>query len=103
MRTGITVNRRRGARRNRLCPDRLKYNRRRLWRPSHAVAKRMTAERDCYNDNNRTHMVRIPEPGRFELRLMHGAANPYLLQAGILAGGLDGVAKKRDPGKRLDI
>jgi glutamine synthetase type III len=53
--------------------------------------------------NNRTHMVRIPEPGRFELRLMDGAANPYLLQAGILAGGLDGVAKKRDPGKRLDI
>jgi len=53
--------------------------------------------------NNRTHMVRIPEPGRFELRLMDGAVNPYLLQAGILAGGLDGVAKKRDPGKRLDI
>jgi glutamine synthetase len=53
--------------------------------------------------NNRTHMVRIPEPGRFELRLMDGAANPYLLQAGILAGGLDGVAQRRDPGKRLDI
>jgi glutamine synthetase len=53
--------------------------------------------------NNRTHMVRIPEPGRFELRLMDGAVNPYLLQAGILAGGLDGVAKERDPGKRLDI
>jgi len=53
--------------------------------------------------NNRTHMVRIPEPGRFELRLMDGAVNPYLLQAGILAGGLDGVAQRRDPGKRLDI
>jgi len=56
-----------------------------------------------YGANNRTHMVRIPEPGRFELRLMDGAANPYLLQAGMLAGGLDGIAHERDPGKRLDV
>jgi glutamine synthetase len=56
-----------------------------------------------YGGNNRTHMVRIPEPGRFELRLADGAANPYLLQAGILAAGLDGVAAGSDPGKRLDI
>ena len=48
-------------------------------------------------------MVRIPEPGRFELRLMDGAANPYLLQAGVLMAGLDGIANQRDPGKRLDI
>src|SRR4029077_4558876 len=53
--------------------------------------------------NNRTHMIRIPEPGRFELRLADGAANPYLLQAGILAAGLDGIDNKRDPGQRLDI
>ena len=56
-----------------------------------------------YGGNNRTHMVRIPDSGRFELRLMDGAANPYLLQAGILAAGIDGVTNKRDPGKRLDI
>ncbi|MBT5416152.1 MAG: type III glutamate--ammonia ligase, partial [Rhodospirillaceae bacterium] len=56
-----------------------------------------------YSGNNRTHMIRIPEAGRFELRLMDGAANPYLLQAGVLAAGLDGVANKRDPGPRLDI
>ncbi|HXO00702.1 MAG TPA: type III glutamate--ammonia ligase, partial [Stellaceae bacterium] len=56
-----------------------------------------------YGGNNRTHMVRIPEPGRFELRLADGAANPYLLQAGILAAGLDGIAANRDPGKRLDV
>jgi len=56
-----------------------------------------------YGGNNRTHMVRIPDQGRFELRLMDGAANPYLLQAGVLATGLDGIANKRDPGKRLDI
>jgi glutamine synthetase type III len=56
-----------------------------------------------YTGNNRTHMIRIPEPGRFELRLPDGSANPYLLQAGILAAGLDGIKNTRDPGKRLDI
>jgi glutamine synthetase len=56
-----------------------------------------------YSGNNRTHMVRIPEPGRFEMRLADGATNPYLLQAGILAAGLDGITKKTDPGPRLDI
>ena len=56
-----------------------------------------------YSGNNRTHMIRIPEPGRFEFRLPDGAANPYLLQAGILAAGLDGINNARHPGKRLDI
>ena len=56
-----------------------------------------------YTGNNRTHMVRIPDAGRFELRLMDGAVNPYLLQAGVLACGLDGIHNKRDPGKRSDI
>jgi glutamine synthetase type III len=56
-----------------------------------------------YTGNNRTHMIRIPDSGRFELRLADGAANPYLLQAGLLAAGLDGIDNRRDPGKRLDI
>ena len=56
-----------------------------------------------YGGNNRTHMVRIPDPGRFEVRLMDGAVNPYLGQAGLIAAGLDGIEHKRDPGKRLDI
>ncbi len=56
-----------------------------------------------YSGNNRTHMVRIPDPGRFEIRLMDGATNPYLLQAAVVAAGLDGVANKRDPGKRIDL
>ena len=56
-----------------------------------------------YSGNNRTHMVRIPDPGRFEIRLMDGATNPYLLQAAIAAAGLDGVANKRDPGERIDL
>jgi glutamine synthetase len=48
-------------------------------------------------------MVRIPDIGRFEVRHADGSANPYLLQAGLLALGLDGVNNKRKPGKRLDI
>ena len=56
-----------------------------------------------YTGNNRTHMIRIPDGGRFEFRLADGAANPYLLQAGILAAGLDGIRQGRDPGPRLDI
>ena len=56
-----------------------------------------------YTGNNRTHMVRVPGPGRFELRLMDGAANPYLMQAAVFAAGLDGIANARDPGRPLDI
>tara|TARA_B100000945_G_scaffold252537_1_gene209407 strand:- start:1147 stop:2472 length:1326 start_codon:yes stop_codon:yes gene_type:complete len=54
-----------------------------------------------YTGNNRTHMIRIPDPGRFELRLMDGSANPYLLQAGVLAAGLHGIKNKIYPGKPL--
>ena len=56
-----------------------------------------------YTGNNRTHMIRVPDQGRFELRLMDGSTNPYLSQAAILAAGLDGVKNKRDPGKPLHI
>ena len=54
-----------------------------------------------YTGNNRTHMIRVPDPGRFELRLMDGSANPYLLQAGVLAAGINGIRKKINPGKPL--
>lgn len=56
-----------------------------------------------WSGNNRTHMVRVPGPGRFELRLPDGAANPYLLQAAIIAAGLSGLDSKADPGPRHDI
>jgi len=56
-----------------------------------------------WSGNNRTHMVRVPGPGRFELRLPDGAANPYLLQAAIIAAGLEGIATDADPGPRRDI
>jgi glutamine synthetase type III len=56
-----------------------------------------------WTGNNRTHMVRVPGPGRFELRLPDGAVNPYLLQAVIIAAGLDGLNSKSDPGRHYDI
>jgi glutamate---methylamine ligase len=56
-----------------------------------------------YTGNNRTHMIRIPDRGRFEFRLLDGAVNPYLGPAAILLAGLDGIVNKRDPGERLDI
>jgi glutamine synthetase len=56
-----------------------------------------------WTGNNRTHMVRVPGKGRFELRLPDGAANPYLLQAVIIAAGVNGIERKADPGPRYDI
>jgi glutamine synthetase len=56
-----------------------------------------------WGGNNRTHMVRVPGPGPIEYRLADGAANPYLLQAALLAAGLDGIAQERGPGKPLDV
>ncbi|MEL6798495.1 MAG: type III glutamate--ammonia ligase [Pseudomonadota bacterium] len=56
-----------------------------------------------WTGNNRTHMVRVPGPGRFELRLPDGAANPYLLQAAIIAAGVSGLEAQADPGKPLFI
>ena len=55
-----------------------------------------------YSGNNRTHMIRIPDTDRFELRLPDGATNPYLLQAAVMAAGLDGIATNRNPGPRRD-
>ena len=54
-----------------------------------------------YSGNNRTHMIRVPDPRRFELRLMDGATNPYLLQAGVAAAGMNGLINKIDPGEPL--
>lgn len=53
--------------------------------------------RVSWSGNNRSHMVRIPEGDRFELRLADGAANPYLLQATMLACGMWGMDTKADP------
>lgn len=55
-----------------------------------------------YGGNNRTHMVRLPDNQRLELRLADGDADPYLLQAAVLAAGLDGIARQLNPGPRSD-
>ena len=55
-----------------------------------------------YGASNRTQMVRIPGPGRIENRTVDGAANPYLACSALLAAGLDGIEKKKDPGSRND-
>jgi glutamine synthetase type III len=55
-----------------------------------------------YTGNNRTHMVRIPDDQRLELRLADGSVHPYLLQAVVLAAGLDGITRQLDPGPRRD-
>ena len=47
-------------------------------------------------------MVRIPK-GRLELRLPDGSCNPYLATAAVIAAGLDGVARKLDPGAPRNV
>ena len=47
-------------------------------------------------------MIRIPEGGRFECRLVDGSANLYLALAGLLAAGLDGITNHLQPGNRID-
>ena len=55
----------------------------------------------AHGGNNRTMMVRVPAPGRLEYRTADGSCNPYLAAAGLLAAGLDGVARglKADSGR----
>jgi glutamine synthetase len=59
------------------------------WAPAYAA----------YGGNNRTHMLRVPEPGRVENRCVDGAANPYLAFAVLAAAGMDGVDRALDPGE----
>jgi glutamine synthetase len=47
--------------------------------------------------NNRTALVRTLA-GRFEWRAPDASANPYLMLAGLIAAGLDGIERKLDPG-----
>lgn len=52
-----------------------------------------------YGDNNRTQMLRVPEPGHVEDRSVSAAFNPYLGLAAYLAAGLDGIKRGLDPGE----
>jgi glutamine synthetase len=42
--------------------------------------------------DGRTRSISVPAPGWIELRMADSAVNPYLLQAGVLCAGLDGMA-----------
>jgi glutamine synthetase len=52
-----------------------------------------------FGGNDRTHMIRVPDNKRIELRSGDGSANPYLAIATTIAAGLDGVEKSLDPGQ----
>ncbi|WP_455835699.1 type III glutamate--ammonia ligase [Pseudarthrobacter siccitolerans] len=52
-----------------------------------------------FGGNDRTHMIRVPDNKRIELRSGDGSANPYLAIATAIAAGLDGVEKSLDPGQ----
>jgi glutamine synthetase len=51
-----------------------------------------------YGDNNRTQMIRTPDPGHVEDRTVSAAFNPYLGFAAYLYAGLDGIKRRLDPG-----
>ncbi len=51
-----------------------------------------------YGDNNRTQMIRTAGPGHLEDRTMSAACNLYLSLAAYITAGLDGVARRLDPG-----
>lgn len=50
----------------------------------------------AHGPNNRTALVRTL-PGRFEWRLPDAAANPYLMLAGLVVAGLDGIDRQLEP------
>lgn len=52
-----------------------------------------------FDYNNRTSLIRIPAPGRFEVRQFDGSCNAYLTLAGCAAAGLDGIDRGLDPGE----
>ena len=53
----------------------------------------------AYGGNNRSQMFRVPEGNRAECRVVDGSANPYLAFTVLAAAGMDGVARKLDPGE----
>jgi glutamine synthetase len=59
------------------------------WSPAYAA----------WGGNNRTQMIRVPGGPRFEHRSIDGSANPYLAAVAVLGSGLDGIARKLDPGE----
>lgn len=57
---------------------------------------------ECYGDNNRSALVRVPY-GRLEFRLPDSGCNPYLVHAALIAAGMDGIERELDPGEPMNI
>jgi glutamine synthetase len=65
----------------------------------------------CWGLENREAAIRVPAPDRgraagslrLELRCADHSANPYLALGALIAAGLDGVARGRDPGIPLGV
>ena len=57
----------------------------------------------AYGGNDRTQMLRIPDPGRVENRCIDGSANPYLAFSAQIAAGLDGIERGLDPGDPREL
>ncbi|CAM5346900.1 glutamine synthetase [Streptomyces spiroverticillatus] len=51
-----------------------------------------------WGGNDRTHLIRVPDAHRVELRGGDGSASSYLASAAALGAGLDGVRRNLDPG-----
>jgi glutamine synthetase len=64
------------------------------WAPSHV----------CYGASNRAALVRVPDAWsrHIEYRAADGTAHPYLLLAGLLAAGLDGIESELRPGEPVE-
>lgn len=71
---------------------------RRLHSTGGSSGARWAPDAIVYGGNNRTTMLRVPGPGRFENRAVDSSCNPYLALAAIVAAGLDGVERGLEPG-----
>jgi len=63
----------------------------------------------CYGPENREGAIRVITPRRgpnsvhLELKAVDASSNPYLALGAVIAAGLDGIRKKRDPGEPVEI
>jgi glutamine synthetase len=71
---------------------------RRLHSTGGSSGARWAPDSIVYGGNNRTTMLRVPGPGRFENRAVDASCNPYLAIAGMIAAGMDGIDRGLDPG-----
>lgn len=64
----------------------------------------------CWGHDNREAAIRVPSveessaeaTTRIEFKPVDNTVNPYLVQYGLVAAGLDGIERKLDPGEALD-